>query len=66
MGPSLTLSPEILSPPHHLSLDGATTSTPSYLMLAALRSRGVIFDTIVETEGYQVSALGTPDDGLTS
>ena len=25
---------EILSPPHHLSQDGATTSTPSYLMLA--------------------------------
>ena len=63
MGPSLTL---ILSPPHHLSLYPATTSTPSYLMLA--RSRGAEESYLIQlwTPSYRVSALGTRGDGLTS
>ena len=37
-----SLRAEILSPPHHLSLDGATTSTPHYLMLAQSQSSYLI------------------------
>ena len=55
----ISASPFVTLPSHHFH---------TFLSDAGqeLRGRGVIFDTIVDTESYRVSALGTRGDGLTS